>query len=104
MSSCLDTYLQQSDNYEIHASKAGFKDCAMIIRFKADDLVYIKPGDEVLGVRVIGIPPIPIGFDNEKGTVFLPYTKPCHGTSVVELPITEEEVEKIRKLDTGNKK
>ena len=67
-------------------------------------LAGIKPGDEVLGVRVIGIPPIPIGFDNEKGTVFLPYTKPCHGTSVVELPIDEEEVEKIRKLDTGNKK
>ena len=76
----------------------------MIIRYKADDLVYIKPGDEVLGVRVIGIPPIPIGFDNEKGTVFLPYTKPCHGTSVVELPIDKEEVEKIKKLDTGNKK
>ena len=57
-----------------------------------------------MGVRVIGIPPIPIGFDHEKGTVFLPYTKPCHGTSVVELPIDEEEVEKIRKLDTGNKK
>ena len=95
MSFCLDTYLQQSDDYEIHASKAGFKDCAMIIRFKADELVYIKPGDEVLGVRVIGIPPIPIGFDKTKGTVFLPYTKPCHGTSVVELPINEEEVEKI---------
>lgn len=104
MSFCLDTYLQQSDDYEIHASKAGFKDCAMIIRFKADELVYIKPGDEVLGVRVIGIPPIPIGFDKTKGTVFLPYTKPCHGTSVVELPINEEEVEKIKKLDTGNKK
>ncbi|WP_292607148.1 DUF1894 domain-containing protein [Methanobrevibacter sp. UBA188] len=104
MSFCLDTYLQQSDNYEIHASKAGFKDCAMIIRFKADDLVYIKPGDEVLGVRIIGIPPIPIGFDHKKGTVFLPYTKPCHGTSVVELPIDDDEIEKIRKLDTGNKK
>ena len=32
----------------------------------ARDIVYIKPGDEVLGVRVIGIPPIPIGFDHEK--------------------------------------
>ena len=31
MSFCLDTYLQQSDNYEIHAARAGFKDCAMII-------------------------------------------------------------------------
>ena len=67
MSFCLDTYLQQSDNYEIHAARA-------------------------------------IGFDHKKGTVFLPYTKPCHGTSVVELPIDEEEIEKIRKLDTGNKK
>ena len=56
MSFCLDTYLQQSDNYEIHASKAGFKDCAMIIRFKSEEIVYIKPGDQVLGVRVIGIP------------------------------------------------
>ena len=39
MSFCLDTYLQQSDDYEVHASRAGFKDCAMIIRFKADDIV-----------------------------------------------------------------
>ena len=39
MSFCLDTYLQQSDNYEIHASRAGFKDCAMIIRFKADEII-----------------------------------------------------------------
>ena len=38
----------------------------MIIRFKADEIVYIKPGDEVLGVRVIGIPPIPIGIDENK--------------------------------------
>ena len=98
MSFCLDTYLQQSNNYEIHAARAGFKDCAMIIRFKSDEIINVKPGDEVLGVRVIGIPPIPIGIDNEKHTVFIPYTKPCHGTSVVELPIDEEEINKIRKL------
>ena len=100
MSFCLDTYLQQSDNYEVHASKAGFKDCAMIIRFKADEVIHVKPGDEILGVRVIGIPPIPIGIDEKKGTVLIPYTKPCHGTSVVELPIEESEIEKIRSLDT----
>ena len=100
MSFCLDTYLQQSDNYEIHASRAGFKDCAMIIRFKADEIINIKPGDQVLGVRVIGIPPIPIGIDEKKGTVFIPYTKPCHGTSVVELPIDEGEINNIRKLNT----
>ena len=35
-----------------------------------------------------------------KGTVFIPYTKPCHGTSVVELPIDAEEINNIRKLNT----
>lgn len=98
MSFCLDTYLQQSDDYEIHASKAGFKDCAMIIRFKSQEIVNVKPGESILGVRVIGIPPIPIGINNEKGTVLIPYTKPCHGTAVVELPISKEDIKEIRKL------
>lgn len=98
MAFCLDTYLQQSDDYEILASQAGFKDCAMIIRFKAPEVVKVKPGEEILGVRVIGVPPIPIGINEDKGTVLIPYTKPCHGTSVVELPITSEEIEKIRKV------
>ena len=98
MSFCLETYLQQNDNYEILASQAGFKDCAMIIRFKAPEIVNVKPGQEVLGVRLIGIPPIPIGINQEKGTIFIPYTKPCHGSSVIELPIEEEEIDKIRAL------
>ena len=98
MSFCLETYLQQNDNYEILASQAGFKDCAMIIRFKAPEIVNVKPGQEVLGVRLIGIPPIPIGIDQEKGTIFIPYTKPCHGSSVIELPVEEDEINKIRAL------
>ena len=99
MSFCLDNYLQQSDDYEILASQAGFKDCAMIIRFKSDEIINVNPGDEVLGVRVIGIPPIPIGINDDKGTVLIPYTKPCHGTSVVELPIDKAEIEKIREMN-----
>ena len=63
MSFCLDTYLQQSDNYEILASQAGFKDCARLIRFKAPEIVYVNAGEEILGSRVIGITPIPIGVD-----------------------------------------
>jgi hypothetical protein len=97
MSFCLDTYLQQSDDYEILTANAGFKDCAMIIRFKSDEVVNVKPGEIVLGVRIIGVPPIPIGI-NDKGTVLIPYTKPCHGTSVIELPIDKEEIDTIRKL------
>lgn len=99
MSFCLDTYLQQSDNYEILVSQAGFKDCARLIRFKAPEIIYVKAGEEILGSRVIGITPIPIGVDSSKETVLVPYTKPCYGTAVVELPINEEEIEKIRKLN-----
>ncbi len=51
MSFCLDTYLQQSDNYEILASQAGFKDCARLIRFKAPEIVYVNAGEEILGSR-----------------------------------------------------
>ncbi len=99
MSFCLETYLQQSDDYEILASQAGFKDCARIIRFKAPEIIHVKAGEEILGSRVIGITPIPIGVDSKKGTVLIPYTRPCHGSAVVELPINEEEIEKIRKLN-----
>ncbi|MCF0226504.1 MAG: DUF1894 domain-containing protein [Methanobrevibacter sp.] len=98
MSFCLETYLQQSDDYKFLANQAGFKDCAMIIRFKSDEIINVKPGQEVLGVRLIGIPPIPIGIKDDGKRVLIPYTKPCHGTSVIELPIDEEEIEKIRKL------
>ena len=99
MSFCLETYLQQSDDYEILVSQAGFKDCARIIRFKAPEIIHVKAGEEILGSRVIGITPIPIGVDSKKGTVLIPYTRPCHGSAVVELPINEEEIEKIRKLN-----
>lgn len=98
MSFCLETYLQQSDNYEILANQAGFKDCAMIIRFKADEVINVKPGTEVLGVRLIGIPPIPIGIKEKEQKILIPYTKPCHGTSVIELPVDESEIKNIKKL------
>ncbi len=32
MSFCLETYLQQSDDYEVLLSRAGFKECAEIIK------------------------------------------------------------------------
>ena len=53
MSFCLDTYLQQSDNYEILASQAGFKDCARLIRFKAPEIVYVNAGEEILEIVLL---------------------------------------------------
>lgn len=47
--------------------RQGFKDCARLIRFKAPEIVYVNAGEEILGSRVIGITPIPIGVDSKKG-------------------------------------
>ena len=96
MSFCLETYLQQSDNYKVLLSHATFKECAEIIKNRATEIIYINPGDKVLGVRIIGIPPIPVGIN--KNTIILSYTKPCHGTAVIELPIDKEELESVRKI------
>ncbi|MCL2157310.1 MAG: DUF1894 domain-containing protein [Methanobrevibacter sp.] len=102
MSFCLETYLQQSDDYEVLLSKAGFKDCAKTIKENSDEVIYINAGEKVLGARLIGIPPIPVGINKAKGTVIISYTKPCHGTAAVELPVEEKDIEEIRKLNIKN--
>ena len=99
MTFCLETYLRESEDYEILITRAGFKDCIKLIEEHAPDVIYVKAGEKILGVRVIGIPPIPIGIDEKKCTVTLPYTKPCYGTAVVELPIDEDEIDNIRSLN-----
>jgi len=98
MSFCLETYLQQSDDYNILLSRVGFKDCAKVIEDKSNEVLYIKPGDKILGARIIGIPPIPVGINKDKGTIIISYTKPCHGTAAIELPVNDEEIENIRKI------
>lgn len=98
MSFCLETYLQESENYRILIKMAGFKDCARLIEKEAVKTIYVKAGEKILGARIIGIPPIPIGIDEEKGTVMLPYTKPCYGTAVVEVPIEEAEMAEIKSV------
>ena len=98
MSFCLETYLQQSDDYEVLLSKAGFKDCAKTIKEKSDEVIYINAGEKVLGARLIGIPPIPVGINVDKRTIIISYTKPCHGTAAIELPVEENDIKEIRKV------
>ena len=69
-----------------------------MIESHSPKMVYVKPGEKVLGARIIGLPPIPIGIDESKVTITLPYTKPCHGTAVVELPVEKEEIDKIKAI------
>ncbi|MEN4018936.1 MAG: DUF1894 domain-containing protein [Methanobacterium sp.] len=96
---CLETYLQESEDYEVLISRAGFKECARVINENAPEVIHVKPGEKILGARIIGIPPVPVGINEEKGTILFPYTKPCYGTAVVEIPVQKKEIAKIRKLD-----
>jgi hypothetical protein len=98
MSFCLELHLQQSEDYEILISKAGFKEAKKVIEEHSSNILYVKAGAKVLGARIIGIPPIPIGIDESNGTITLPYTKPCHGTAVVELPVEKEEIDKVKAI------
>ena len=98
MSFCLELHLQQSEDYKIITKNVGFKDAKKVIEKYSPNKVYVKAGEKILGARIIGIPPIPIGINDAESKVTLPYTKPCHGTAVVELPLEKDEIEKIRAI------
>ena len=101
VSFCLETYLQQSDDYKVLAKNSGVKECYKIIEAESDELIHVNPGDKVLGARLIGLPPIPVGINEAEGTILITYTKPCHGTAAIELPVDKEELISIRKMDIG---
>ncbi|MGL6298313.1 MAG: DUF1894 domain-containing protein [Methanobacteriaceae archaeon] len=44
------------------------------------------------------MPPIPIGINKNKGTIILSYTKPCHGTAAIELPVSNDEIKEIEEV------
>ena len=54
-----------------------------------------------MGARLIGLPPIPVGINEEEGTILITYTKPCHGTAAIEIPISPEEIQSVRDMDIG---
>lgn len=104
MSFCLELYLQQSEDYELLISKVGFKEAKKVIENHAPKILYVKPGAKVLGARIIGIPPIPIGIDESQSRITLPYTKPCHGTAVVDLPVEIDEINKVKAIAVNPRK
>ena len=44
MSFCLELHLQQSNDYEILISKAGFKEAKKVIENHSPKILYVKPG------------------------------------------------------------
>ncbi|ADP77060.1 conserved hypothetical protein [Methanothermus fervidus DSM 2088] len=97
MSTCIELYLREVE-HEIHLRNAKFKDCAEFIKKKAAKVLCVNPGEKILGTRLIGIPPIPIGIDEKNKRIMIPYTKPCYGTFVIELPVDRKELENIKKV------
>ena len=86
--SCIDKY-----NYEI-LFKGSFKECAKFIRENCKNIKEVNPGEEVIeGVMLIGIPPIPIGYDDNY--LIIPYSKPCCVTFVLKVKIEEEKDKEV---------
>ena len=82
-------------------SDSGVKQCYKLIEENAKEIIHVNPGDKVLGARLIGLPPIPVGINEEEGTILITYTKPCHGTAAIEIPISPEEIQSVRDMDIG---
>ncbi len=82
-------------NYEILLPSSSFKECAEYIKKNFKEIHYVQAGYKIFNNYLIGIPPIPIGVDNEY--IIIPYVKPCHGCFVLRIA-GKEEVLKLRKF------
>ena len=40
-------------------------------------------------------------FNEDEGAILITYTKPCHGTAAIKIPISPEEIESVRAMDIG---
>jgi len=44
MSFCLETYLQQSDDYKVLIARSGVKQCYKLIEENSKELIHVNPG------------------------------------------------------------
>ena len=80
--------------YEVLLSKVTFKECAAYLNSNYNELYNVQPGYRMFDVFIIGVPPIYVGVDGDN--IIFPYTKPCHGTFVLNIN-SPEEVERLKK-------
>ncbi|MCK4928229.1 MAG: DUF1894 domain-containing protein [Methanosarcinales archaeon] len=80
--------------YEVLLSKVTFKECAAYLNSNYNELYNVQPGYHMFDVFIIGVPPIYVGVDGDN--IIFPYTKPCHGTFVLNIN-SPEEVERLKK-------
>ncbi|MHC1571186.1 MAG: DUF1894 domain-containing protein [Methanosarcinales archaeon] len=80
-------------DYEILLSRRPINECSKFIQKRCREVYFVDPGFKILGLHLIGVPPIPIGIEDEH--VVIIYVKPCHGAFVLKLP-GDGEIERIR--------
>ncbi len=94
---CIDNY-----NYEI-LLKGSFRECSEYIKKNFKSIRNLDAGEEVIeGVMLIGKPPIPVAYDDQ--FVYFPYTKPCHGSYVLKVPLKEYMESEAKKEEDRKKK
>lgn len=83
----------ESLKYEILLKNASSKESRDYIVKNFREVYEVPPGYKILDKYLIGIPPITVGV--EEDNVIFPYTKPCHGTFLIRVPVPDE-AERLR--------
>ena len=52
MSFCLETYLQQNDDYEILVQRSGVKQCYKLIEENAKEIIHVNPGHGTAAIKI----------------------------------------------------
>jgi len=81
--------------YEVLLSKISFKEAREFLA-RYPEKFDVEPGYKIFDVRIIGVPPIRVAVDGD--AVLFPFTKPCHGTFLLRVPDSFEEIEKLRAM------
>lgn len=79
--------------YEVLLSKISFKEAREFLS-KYPEKYDVQPGYRLFDLNIIGVPPIRVAVDGE--SLLFPFTKPCHGTFLVQVPEAAEEIAKLR--------
>lgn len=87
--------------YEIVLSKISISEAAKFLG-KYKEYYDLESGSRVAGARLIGNPNVRVAIDGN--SLLFPYTKPCHGTFLVKVELSEEEIEVIRKDISSKRK
>lgn len=78
---------------------ASFKECREYVEKHFIEVFYVDPGYQLFDEYIIGLPPIALGIEGGTKIIF-PYTKPCHGTYLLQIEDADE-AQRVRK--TGKK-